>query len=129
MRTREPEEIEKEIKKLQIELVNSKLERQKILIWSDSNHDFEDRIGFFDLKKARIILTELVAGKKLLLEHQAFGTFSVYMNPQKNSILVYKKIKDKWEQSFRSSDTDISSDNILSFVVWAAGDWFIYNEE
>lgn len=110
---RKQEEILKDIKALEKELEESKNHYLHTKLTDDRNAD--DVIGFFNIGNARLIFTELYAGKTLQYRHAVYGYVYVKMNPQKNRILVTENVK-------------INEENILNFIVWAVGEWFIKNE-
>ena len=88
----------------------SKLHYQYESVCDDSFSD--DMIGFFNLGNTRKILTLLYDGKKLQYRHEVYGIVEVYMNPQRNRILV-------------SENKFITEDNIMSFIVWLVGKWYL----
>jgi len=140
---RKPEEIQKEIDKLNEELRKSKLENALTPLWTKKQNDegWEDpgRIGFFRLDKAKTILTALNEGKKLLIKHEAIGNFIVQMNGNGNVICVYNEDGSELERGcyngFKNSSSVlcykplINDNSIMSFIVWHAGDWYLINEE
>ena len=107
---RKPEIIEKDIELLQNELKKSKLEHQYELLctseWSS------EMIGFFNMGNANKILTLLNNGAKLQYRHDIFGNVDVQMNGNGNRIIV-------------SSNKDITEENIMGFIIWHTGDWYI----
>lgn len=109
-----PEIIEAKIRELQSQLQRSQEYYRYESIYIDDEIDLNnnDMIGFFDLGKAKKILTLLNDGKQLKLSHGVYGSVLVKMNPQRNRILV-------------TENSDINEDNIMSFIVWNAGDWYI----
>ena len=107
---RDPEKIKKEIAALELELKKSEEHnRWEYLTGSDEPGD---AIGFFNLAKARLILTHLNQGERLQLRHDALGTYEVYMSPQGNRILLKKESEH------------VTENNIMGFIVWHAGDWY-----
>jgi hypothetical protein len=111
---RKPQEIVEEIRNLKKELKLSREYHEYVLLYAD-HQDAEDMICFFNMKKARVILTALVEEKQLQLRHEAYGNVNVYMNPQRNRILVINNNNNK----------HISEDNILNFIIWSSGDWYL----
>ena len=104
------QEIEQEIEELKNKLKASKLHYQYEPVCDDSFS--EDMIGFFNLGNTRKILKLLYDGKKLQYRHGVYGNVAVYMNPQRNRILV-------------SENKFINEDNIMSFIVWLVGKWYL----
>jgi hypothetical protein len=47
-----------------------------------------------------------------------YGVFNVYMNPQRNRILVED------EESLDLENGKITEDNIMSFIIWHSGSWY-----
>lgn len=72
-------------------------------------------IGFFNIGNAEKILTLLNDGCKLQYRHGVFGNVNVWMNPERNRILV-------------SENPTINEDNIMSYIVWCAGEWYLNTE-
>ena len=107
---RRPEEIQKEIEALSKELSKSK-EKYEYRFLCDS-HWSDDMIGFFNMSNGRKILELLNQGRELQYRHAVYGNVDVYMNPQRNRIIV-------------SDNKDITEQNILTFVFWATGDWYL----
>lgn len=122
---RHPDDIRKDILELEKELLISRdYYKYQFLCNSDFS---DDMIGFFNMKKARTILTALQNGELLELRHDAYGTFRVRMNPQRDKILVYKEGEEDCETkgiSRYNITKGISGYNIMSFIVWHAGSWF-----
>lgn len=104
-----PELIEQKIEELKIQLEKSKKHYQFEFICSSETED--DRIGFFNIGNARKILKLLNDGKMLQYRH-ILGDVDVWMNPNRNRILV-------------SDNDNINEDNIMSYIVWYSGDWYI----
>ena len=108
-----PELVEQRIKELKNQLQESKKHYQFELIctseWSDK------MIGFFNIGNTEKILTLLNDGSKLQYRHGVFGDVDVWMNPQRNRILV-------------SKNNTINEDNIMSYIIWHTGDWFLNTE-
>ena len=123
---RKPEDIQKEIDKLNLELAKSKEHHEYNLLCTDDWSD--DMIGFFNMKKARIILTKLNEGAHLQIRHEACGTFNVYMNSQRNRISV-EKVKSNGAsiEIINDSKELINEDTIESFIIGHAGNWYIKN--
>ena len=119
---RKSDEILAQIQSLQKEYEKAKLEEKQILLWSNDTELYSsnspDVIGFFRLDKARIILTALNNGEALLIKHSRYN-YKVNMNYQKNRILVESTDKSQF----------INEKNIMEFIVWGSGDWYILNEE
>ena len=107
---RNPEEIKKEIAKLELELKKS--EEHYNWEWLVGSDEPGESIGFFNIAKTKTILNELYLGNRLQLRHDALGTFEVYMNPQRNRILL-----DVESES-------VNENSIMSFIVWHSGDWY-----
>lgn len=109
-----PEIIQQKIDKLNDELILSKQFYKYDLIcnsgWSD------DMIGFFNLGNARKILTLLDNGEILQYRHFELGTVDVYMNPNRNRIIV-------------SDNETINENNIMSFIIMYNGEWYLNNEK
>jgi hypothetical protein len=116
---RNSKEIQAEIDKLCLELKEAKLKESKEILWN--NHSSDEMIGFCDIKKAKIILTALNNGERLLIEHEALGNYFVWMNPQRNRILVRNVIFDKKKE--------ICEDDIMKFIVIYSGIWYIVNDD
>lgn len=112
---RRPDEIRREIAELETELAESVMESEwKLLCKSDVEGD---SIGFFNLKKARTILKYLYNGYRLQLRHEALGVYEVYMNPQRNRILL------------NAESESVNEESIMGFIVWHSGDWYVFNSE
>jgi len=111
---RTPEEVSKDIEKLEKELEDSKNYHQWTKLTDDSTR--EKMIGFFNIGNAELILFHLDNGKLLQYRHACYGNVEVRMNPQRNRILV-------------SENKDINETNILTFVMWATGEWFVKRAE
>ena len=109
---RTPEEVNKDIEKLKKELEESKNYHQWTKLTDDGT--IEKMIGFFNIGNAELILSHLDNGKLLQYRHGCYGNVEVRMNPQRNRILV-------------SENKDIKEGNILTFVMWATGEWYIKN--
>lgn len=105
-----PEVIEKQIEELKVKLKESKLHYKYEFVCDDEFTT--DMIGFFNLGNARKILTLLYDGKELQYRHGVYGIVNVHMNPQRNRIIV-------------SDNKYINEDNILSFIIWLVGEWFL----
>jgi len=128
-----PEVIEQKIEELKIQLEESKRHYQYEFV---CNSDWSDEmIGFFNIGNAKKILSLLYEGKELQYRHAVFGNFIVYMNPQKNRILVKDENGERLEsQSFNgfvNSSTvtvyksPVNEDTIMSFIVWHTGGWYL----
>lgn len=108
-----PELIEQKIEELKKQLNESKKHYQFELIctsdWSD------EMIGFFNIGNAKKILTLLKDGRKLQYRHGVYGDVDVWMNPNGNRILV-------------SENKDINESNIMSFIIWHTGEWYLNTE-
>ena len=112
---RKPEKIEYDIAQLEKELEKSKEFHNFILVCDSSTTN--DVIGFFNMGNMRLILNMLHDGRHLQYRHAAFGKVDVWMNPQRNRILV-------------SNDNDsFSEDNIIKFMCSGTGEWWIDNEK
>lgn len=111
---RTPEEVKKDIQKLEKELEDSKNYYQFTKITDDSVR--EKMIGFFNIGNAELILTLLDGGKELQYRHGVYGNVIVRMNPQRNRILV-------------SENKSITEQNILTFILWATGEWYVKSAE
>lgn len=107
-----PEIIEKEIAELKNQLKKSKKHYQYELLCSDNWSD--EMIGFFNIGNAKQILNTLNDGKRLQYRHSVFGDVDVWMNPQKNRILV-------------SQNENINEGNIITYIVWHSGEWYVNN--
>mgnify|MGYP003410764790 FL=1 len=83
---RKQEEILKDIKALEKELEESKNHYLYTKLTDDENID--ERIGYFNIGNAKLIFTELYAGKTLQYRHSVWGNVEVKMNPQRNRTLV-----------------------------------------
>lgn len=114
---RRPEEIEKEIESLKKELKKSKEHFEYELLCNDEWSD--DMIGFFNLGNARKILTALYEGKTLQLRHCVYGVYIIKLNPQRNGIIV----------SSNYGHTHITENNIMDYIVWNAGEFYIKKGE
>jgi hypothetical protein len=108
-----PEIIETKIKELQEQLKESKKYYQYKLL-CDSSWS-EEMIGFFNIGNTKKILTELHSGGKLQYRHSVFGDVDVYMNSQKNRIIV-------------SENDVINEENIMSYIIWHTGIWYVNNQ-
>lgn len=111
---KKPEKIEKEIAELQKQLEESKKHYQYELLcdnalWSD------ETIGFFNIGNAKKILKALTSGKKLQYRHGVYGYVDVWMNLQRNRILV-------------SDNKNMNEDNIMDHIIWNSGEWYLNNE-
>lgn len=106
-----PEVIKVQIEELKKKLIESEDFYRFIPALKDEEYLIND-IGFFNLHKAKIILTLLYEGKQLFYKHEALGNVLVKMNPQKNRILV-------------TENNTINEDNIMDFIVWKSGIWYI----
>jgi hypothetical protein len=113
---RTPDEIENEISKLMQELIDSKEYYQYELICTIGKGKESEKIGSFDIDSCKKILKKLYDNNILQYRHGLFKNVDVYMNPQKNRILV-------------SKNDSINESNIISFMLWHPGDWYINNEE
>jgi hypothetical protein len=107
-----PEEIEAQIEELKKQLKKSREHYQYTFLCNDSESD--EMIGFFNIGKAKKILTALNNGHKLELRHSFHGIISVWMNPQRNRILV------------KPSHLE---DSVMNFIIWCGGEWYIDNEK
>jgi len=112
---RNPEEIKKEIANLELELKKS--EEYHKWEWLTGSDEPGENIGFFNIAKARLILTELSKRKRLQFRHEALGTYEVYMSQQGNRILL-----DVESES-------VNEGTIMGFIVWHAGDWYKLKEK
>ena len=109
-----PEIIRAKIVLLEQALIESKKFHQYSLIINSQNN-FE-KIGFFKTGQMLQILELLYNGAKLQIRHEVYGEADVYMNPQKNRILVDSKYKD------------INENNICNYIIWGYGEWYINKE-
>lgn len=136
--SRDPEVIEAELKKLEKELAQARLERRLTPLWIDNEHSLDDDdIGFFRIGKAEKLLTALNDNKVLLIKHDALGNYMVHMNGGGNRILVYNEdgtdLEYEWlsrkdGSSETKSKSRINEDTIMGFIVWHAGDWYVMND-
>lgn len=116
------EELKQKIDALKKEYDIAKQEESLELIWDDSRKGIFktcEMVGFFNLTKARLILGHLDKGDVLMLDHQALGRYKVYMNPQRNRILV------EW---FYGKEGTINEKNIEGFILWNSGNWYVIND-
>lgn len=106
-----PEVIQKKIDLLTKQLIVSKkmYDMEHISTTGFSN----DMIGFFNFANGRKILTLLQDGRKLEYSHGVYGNVDVWMNKQKNRILV-------------SGNDGINESNILYFIFDFIGEWYAY---
>jgi hypothetical protein len=108
-----PKLIEQKIEDLKKQLQESKKHYQFELIctskWS------EEMIGFFNIGNAKRIFSLLNGGRKLQYRHGVFGDVDVWMNQQKNRILV-------------SENNTIKEDNIMEYIIWYTGEWYLNTE-
>ena len=131
-----PELIEQKIEELKKQLNESKKHYQFELVctsvWSD------EMIGFFNIGNAKKIFTLLNEGKKLQYRHEVFGIFNVYMNPQRNRILVKNEDYSELETFVHNGYENLSSiicykspvneNTIMSYIIWHTGDWYLNTE-
>lgn len=103
---RKPEEIRKEIKSLEKELSESIKQHQYRSVEAQGLN-----IGFFNTPRALEILRLLYEGAELQYRHEYYGNADVYMNPQKNRILV-------------ENTKNFGEDIIMNEIVWDRGKWF-----
>jgi hypothetical protein len=114
---RDPKEIseeitiaKKEIKTLELELKKSEdFYKWEFLTGSDEPGE---SIGFFNIAKAKLILSQLNKGVRLQFRHEALGTYEVYMSQQGNRILL------------DSESESVNEESIMGFIVWHSGDWY-----
>lgn len=111
---KEPKEIELEIIELQKQLIESKKFYQYKLLCNPMCSN--DVIGFFNLGNARTILNALNSGEKLQLRHSIYGDVDIKMNQQRNRIIV-------------SENENINEDNILNYIMWCRGEWYLNTEK
>lgn len=121
MTHRTPHQIQFDIDRLQKELAESKLANSKTLIHIDK--PTSEMIGFFDIGKAKKILSNLNGGSILLLEHEYLGSYKVKLNPQLNRIIV-NAINDE-----KDNLENINENNIMDFIMWKGGIWYKLNNE
>lgn len=76
----------------------------------------KNKIGFFDIENAKLIYQKLYGGFTLLYVHQILGSYNVYMNPQRNRVLV---------EPVNKENNDINESNIHSYIIWHYGFWYI----
>lgn len=114
---RSPEEIEKEINRVEKELKLLRKEQQEYTKFKKVCDGYwsKEMIGFFNIGNTKLILGLLNSGKELQYRHGIFGDVTVCMNPQRNRILV-------------SKNEEITEDNIMSFIIWHSGEWWINSE-
>lgn len=118
---RDPKEIREEIATAEEEIATLELELKKsedfykweFLTGSDEQGE---RIGFFNIAKAKLILSQLNKGGRLQFRHEALGTYEVYMSQQGNRILL------------DSESESVNEGTIMGFIVWHAGDWYKLRE-
>lgn len=110
-----PDVIESKIEKLQKQLIKSKKKYHYKFLCDDKFSD--DMIGFFNLGNARKILELLNNGKKLQYRHGIYGDVDVEMNPQRNVIMVNP-----------IDNEHINENNIMDFIVWHTGTWYVFDE-
>jgi len=108
-----PEIIEQKIKELEKQLEISKNHYQYELVCTSDRSD--EMIGSFNIGNAKKILTLLREGKRLQYRHEVFGDVDVWMNGQRNRILV-------------SKNDEINESNIMSYIIWYVGNWYLNNE-
>ena len=109
---RKPEEIKKDINKLEQELMESKCYYEWRFLCGDKEKNDLERIGFFNIGEQILILKSLVDGNTLKLRC-IHGDYIVKMNPQRNSIFV------------EGIDTVVNSENIANFILWYTRDWYV----
>lgn len=134
---KKPDVIEKEILELKKQLKETKKHYQYEFLCGDNWSD--EMIGFFNIGNTKKILTLLNEGRKLLYKHSVFGNYIVYMNQQRNRILVKNEDGTELEtypfNGFENSSTiivyksPINEDTIISYIIWHSGDWYLKNEE
>lgn len=119
--TKKSEQIAAKIAELEKEFEIAKKEESKVRILDDKKNEKDEIIGFFNLTQFKFLLGLLHNKKILLLEHQCYGEFVVYMNPQQNRILV---------EDFNESDKNgINEGNILEFMTHDIfKNWYILND-
>ncbi len=78
--------------------------------------DGKNKIGFFDIENAKLIYQKLYEGQLLLYVHKIVGSYNVYMNPQRNRVLVEPTDKN---------NNHIDESNIHSYIIWHYGSWYI----
>ncbi len=105
-----PQLIEQKIEELKKQLNESKKHYQFELVCTSDCSD--EMIGFFNIGNAKKILTLLRDGRKLQYRHAFFGNVDVWMNPNGNRILV-------------SENEGINEKNIMSFIIWHTGEWYL----
>lgn len=105
---RHPQEIKDQIRKLEQELKEVLDNRyQKI-------EDYGRAIGLFHVGFLENILALLNRGEIVQIRHSGYSfTSDIYMNPQRNSILLTKE------------NEHINSSNILSFITFKHGDFYL----
>ena len=108
-----PELIVQKVEELKKQLKESKKHYQFELICTSEWND--KMIGFFNIGNAEKILALLNNGSKLQYRHVVFGDVDVWMNPQRNRVLV-------------SENKTINEDNIMSYIVWHTGEWYLNTE-
>jgi len=128
-----PEVIEKKIEELKKQLQESKRYYKYELICDRNSSD--ETIGFFDIGQAKKILTLLNDGKKLQYKHLVYGEFNVYMNPQRNGILVKNTDDSDLEYALYNgcstvyvNKSPINENTIMSFIIGNYGEWYLDTE-
>jgi hypothetical protein len=107
---KKPEEIEKQIELLRLELEESRKFHEYKLLCNDTYSN--EMIGFFNIGKAKKILTALNDGEHLQFRHALYGDINMHMNQQKNRIML-------------EDNKNIIEENIMNFIIWGSGDWYI----
>lgn len=106
------EEIRRKINELENMLKESITYHQYELVCSNKTTD--DMIGIFNIGNIRKLLELLVNGRELQYRHSIYGNIDVWMNPQRNRILV-------------SKNEGVNEDNIMSFMTHFVGEWYVKN--
>jgi len=112
---RKPNEIQKELDEITEKLKKELSESKAYHEWEKLDCETDDTVGFHDLGKMRTILAFLYAGHTLKVHHGGFGDYAVYMNPQRNRILV-DPIKKICSVLINGKDEGITEEKILGFI-------------
>lgn len=114
---RRPEEIQADIDVLSEELRRSGIFYSWELFYTDEDaYSDTEKIGFCYIGRAKKLLTALHEGKILRLVHGVFGSVELYMNQQRNRIVV-------------GSSSYFHENNIMDFIVMHPGTWYVWKGE
>jgi len=110
---RTKEDIQEDIDKLKVELEKSIKYYEYDFVCSEQS--IGESIGCFNIGNTKKLLKLLYDGSTLQFRHGFYKTVDVWMNPQRNRIII-------------SENDKLNEDNIISFMLWHSGSWFKKND-